>query len=93
LFWNVSSLTFRILEFVMWAVGIYLIVRVLIKAYDWMRGDTFMLLRLDYLRELKNPKDMEEPWRSVWEAKNITTQNEKEFFTIFSAAIDNLLKK
>jgi amino acid permease len=91
LIWGGSSYALRALELIVWAVGIYFIARVLINAYHWMKGNKFML-RFDYLRKLNNPKDMEESWRSVWEAKNINTQNEKEFFTIFSAAIDNLLK-
>lgn len=91
LLWAGSSYSLRFLELVAWGVGIYFIAMVLINSYYWMKGSKFML-RFDYLRKLNNPKDMEESWRSVWEAKNINTQNEKEFFTIFSTTIDNFLK-
>jgi len=91
LLWASSPYSLRFLELVAWGVGIYFIAMVLINSYHWMKGNKFML-RFDYLRKLNNPKDMEESWRSVWEAKNINTQNEKEFFTIFSTSIDNLLK-
>lgn len=91
LLWGGSPYSLRFLELVAWGVGIYFIAMVLINSYYWMKGNKFML-RFDYLRKLNNPKDMEESWRSVWEAKNINTQNEKEFFTIFSTTIDNLLK-
>jgi hypothetical protein len=91
LLWVSSSYPVRIIELVAWGIGVYFITMVLINAYHWMKGNKFML-RFDYLRKLNNPKDMEEAWRSVWEAKNINTQNEREFFTIFSFAIDNLLE-
>lgn len=91
LIWGGAPFTLRILGLITWVIGIYFIARVLINAYHWMKGNKFML-RFDYLRKLNNPKDMEESWRSVWEAKNINTQNEREFFTIFSSTIDNLLR-
>ncbi|OGN11632.1 MAG: hypothetical protein A3C69_01890 [Candidatus Yanofskybacteria bacterium RIFCSPHIGHO2_02_FULL_43_12] len=91
LLWPGSSFLLRFIELAVWGVGIYLIAMVLINSYHWMKGDKFML-RFDYLKKLNNPKDMEGSWRSVWETKNVNTQNEKEFFTIFSSAIDNLLK-
>lgn len=91
LFWGSSSIWLRFLELVTWGVGVYFIAIVLINSYHWMKGNKFGL-RFDYLKNLKNTKDMEESWYSVWQTKNINTQNEKEFFIIFSLTIDNLLK-
>lgn len=51
-----------------------------------------MNLRLNYLKAIKNIQDMEESWHSVWQTKNVNIQNEREFFKIFSIAIDQLLK-
>lgn len=91
LLWESSSHDFHFFEFFAWATGICLIAVILRKSYHWMKGNKF-ILRFGYLRKLNNPKDMEESWRSVWEEKNINTQNEKEFFAIFSSAVDNFLK-
>ncbi|GAI82773.1 unnamed protein product, partial [marine sediment metagenome] len=41
---------------------------------------------------IKNIQDMEESWHSVWQTQNVNIQNEREFFKIFSTAIDQLLK-
>jgi len=49
-------------------------------------------LRFDYLKNLKNVKDMEESWHSVWQAEKINPQNELEFFEIFSSTIEQLLQ-
>lgn len=91
LFWASSPIWLRFLELIIWGVGIYFISIVLINSYHWTKGNKFGL-RFDYLKNLKNIKDMEESWNSVWQTKNINTQNEKEFFIIFSSTIDNLLK-
>jgi len=91
LFWGSSPIWLRFLELITWCVGIYFIAIVLINSYHWMKGNKFGL-RFNYLKNLKNIKDMEESWYSVWQTKNINTQNEKEFFIIFSLTIDNLLK-
>lgn len=90
-FWGSSPIWLRFLELIVWGVGIYFVAIVLINSYYWMKGNRFSL-RFDYLKNLKNIKDMEESWYSVWQTKDINTQNEKEFFTIFSSAVDNLLE-
>ncbi len=90
LLWEVSSYSIRFLELVLWGIGIYLIAGVLLRSYRWMKGDKFPL-RLEYLRNLKDPKDSEESWRSVWQSPNTNAQNELEFFKIFSASIDKLM--
>lgn len=90
--WGGLSTPLRFWGLISWGAGIYLIAKVLIDSYHWMKGNKF-LLRFEYLKKLNNLKDMEESWRSVWQTKNINAQNEKEFFIIFSSAIDNLLKK
>ncbi len=65
--------------------------KILINSYYWMKGNKFSL-RFDYLRNLKNVKDVEESWYSVWQAEKINPQNEREFFEIFSSTIEQLLK-
>jgi amino acid transporter len=91
LFWNISNPWLRFLELIIWGIGVYFMVKVLINSYHWIKGNKF-ILRFDYLRNLRNLKDIEESWRSVWETQNINTQNEGKFFEMFSSVIDQLLK-
>jgi len=95
LFWNVSPLCPRHSSFVgiiFWIMGIYFMSKILINSYYWMKGNKFGL-RFDYLKNLKNVKDMEESWRSVWRTEKVNPQNEREFFEIFSSTIGQLLQK
>ena len=89
--WTSLPISKRFWALFVWAIGILLLSKVLVSSYYWMKGKKFPL-RFDYLKNLTHKQDMEESWRSVWETKNINAQNEREFFLIYSAAIDNLLK-
>lgn len=89
--WNSSSSTARRIEIIIWIIGIFLITKIFVKSYLWMKGNKFSL-RFDYLRGLRNKQDMEEAWRSVWQTKNINYQNEEEFFKIFSSTINRLFE-
>lgn len=91
LFWNISPTWLRFVEIILWAIGIYFMSRILIKLYRWMKESKFSL-RFNYLRNLRNVKDMEESWYSVWQAEKINPQNEREFFEIFSSTIEQLSK-
>ncbi|MBA7498265.1 hypothetical protein ES704_01000 [subsurface metagenome] len=90
--WYVASDVFiNSISLLLWLFGIYIILRILGDCYKWMKGHK-MNLRFNYLEALKNIQDMEESWHSVWQTKNVNIQNEREFFKIFSTAIDQLLK-
>jgi hypothetical protein len=91
LFWNGSLLWTRLLEIIIWAIGIGFMTKILVNSYHWMKRNKFRL-RFDYLRELQNRLDMEEAWGSVWQAQNINVQNEQEFFNIFLSAVDRYLE-
>ncbi len=92
LFWNGSCPWLRLIEVIIWTVGVYFMTKLLVNSYHWMKGNKFNL-RFDYLRKLRNTKDMEESWRSVWQTEKINTQNEQEFLQIFSSTINELLNK
>jgi hypothetical protein len=81
----------RFLEIIIWAFGVYFMTKILINSYHWMKGNKFTL-RFDYLRQLRDVRDLEESWRSVWQSERINPQNEQEFFELFSSAIDQLLR-
>lgn len=89
LFWE-NSITFhRFVELILWMTGIGFLIRVLFNSYKWLKGNKFPL-RFSYLRTMKNKKDMEESWSSVWSTEN--TANEVEFFDIFTERVDKLLE-
>ena len=89
-FWADSTITFRIIEVFLWAIGLSCVCEILRKSYLWIKGNKFPL-RFEYLNKLSEPKDMEEVWKSVWKTKDINSPNEKSFFDIFSSRIDELL--
>lgn len=91
LFWNGSLQWTRLLEIIVWAIGLGFMTRIIVSSYHWMKGNKFRL-RFAYLKELRNMLDMEEAWRSVWQTDNINFQNEQEFFNIFCATINRLLE-
>ena len=91
IFWNGSLPATRILELISWIVGVVFITKILISSYHWMKGNKFPF-RFEYLRELRDRQDMEEAWRSVWQADNINFQNEQEFFNIFHDNVNRLLE-
>jgi hypothetical protein len=90
IFWEISCGFFRLFEIALSFLGICLMVKTLLNIYSWVKGTVFPH-RFSYLRNLKKHTDLEAVWRSVWEAKSINLQNEKEFFQIFSSTIDELI--
>lgn len=92
LFWNNSLWWTRLLEIIIWCVGVFFITKILINSYRWMKGNKFKL-RFDYLRNLQNKQDIEEAWRSVWQTASINSQNEQEFINIFYSSVNRLFEK
>lgn len=88
--WEISSGSLRFIEVILSIVGIIFVANRLFNVYYWIKGNVFKF-RFSYLENLKNHKDMETVWCSVWQTKNTNPQNEIEFFTAFSSAIDRLL--
>lgn len=90
-FWDISLQWVKLVEIILSFFGILLIIKIIIKIYYWVKGNVFKY-RFSYLENLKNYSDLEIVYRSVWQAKNINIQNEREFFKIFSITIDQLSK-
>lgn len=90
IFWNISCGMFRLFELILSFCGIILVGKSLLDMYLWVKGDP-LKFRFSYLKGLGDHSDLEVVWRSVWQAKNINLQNEKQFFEIFSSTIDELI--
>jgi len=91
-FWESSCAPVRILEMVLSLVGIYCVIRTILNVYKWTKGDVFTF-RFSYLEKLEKSPEFETAWKSVWSSKEISMQNEKRFFKIFSSKIDRLVKQ
>lgn len=89
LLWDIESCVTRTIIFVLWAVGVGLVVATLAKSYNWIRQGRFQY-RFGYLKKIKNGSELEDLWRSVWEASGTNGQNDIEFFKIFSLLVDAL---
>jgi hypothetical protein len=88
-FWEISNLSWRIFEVLVWSAGVAFMVNVLARAYEWIKGDKFPH-RLSYLDESTAFDDQEESWKSIWAAKDINSQNEQELTYLFIKKIDAL---
>jgi len=91
IFWGISCGEFRLIEIVLSLIGIILMVISFFGIYRWVKGDVFEF-RFSYLRHLTKDTNLEIVWRSVWETKNISLENEREFFKIFSNTINKFLR-
>jgi hypothetical protein len=91
LLWNNSLPWTRFFAIIIWAIGLGFLITILVHSYHWMKGNKYRL-RFDYLNELHNIVDMEEAWRSVWQADKINYQNEQEFFKIFSSTCKRFME-
>ncbi len=92
LFWNNSLPWTRLFTIIVWSIGLGFLITILVNSYHWMKGNKYRL-RFAYLRELKNTIDMEEAWRSVWQADKINYQNERELFKRLWGQVLNYKKK
>ena len=90
LFWNGSTIHFRLVEIFLWFIGIICLTGILHNSYHWMKGNKFQQ-RFFYLKEIKNIHDIEDTWRSVWQTESINHQNEIKFFDIFYITVNKLL--
>lgn len=74
-------------------IGIGGIGYIIYKIYRWIKGDVFQF-RFEHLKNLKDSKASKKydaliiAWHSVWETKNIDSENEKQFFEIFKNTIN-----
>jgi hypothetical protein len=89
LFWDIESCIVRTICIVLWIIGVILVTDTLRKSYNWIRNGRFQY-RFSYLKKVKTGNELEDLWRSVWEASGTNSQNEIEFFKIFSSLIDTL---
>src|ERR1035437_6630177 len=89
LFWSSDVCSSDLFIFILWSIGVGLVVATLAKSYNWIRKGRFQY-RFDYLKKIKSGSELEDLWRSVWESSGTNGPNEAEFFKIFSSLIDKL---
>ena len=59
--------------------------------YRWIKGN-FFEFRIEYLKNVSDPNDLEGVWRSVWDSK-LELFHEKKFFELFSKKIDEMVRE
>lgn len=92
LFWDIRLPFIRFFIFILWIIGVALVVETLIRSYKWIRNGRFQY-RIDYLNTLRKGDDeLEDLWRSVWKATSINSQNEAKLFEVFSSLVDSLFE-
>lgn len=89
LLWDILPANYRLLESIVWLIGIGFIIRVIISSYKWMKEYT-NIPRLKYLKKLNNVDEMEVVWTSLWAYDDISFNNEIEFFRIFTLKVIKL---
>ena len=102
LLWDIfiSLPILRLLLIFLSFMGVYFISKIILKGYLWVKGRVWDF-RFYYLNSLRDFRDFENVWRSVWQTKiinrediNMPNPNDEEiFFKIFSNQIDKLLEK
>jgi len=90
-FWDILKDSHRFIAIILTFIGIKLVIVIIIKVYRWIKGNVFAF-RFSYLKKVKKYDDLEIVWKSVWKAKRINIQHEKEFCKIFFSKIDHLLE-
>jgi hypothetical protein len=90
--WSLSPGWLRLIELAFWIVGIMVLIKILAKSYKWLKGNR-SILRIEYLRDLKDEADIVEVWRSVWQSEDLDPQTEEKYFELFSSFVENDLRK
>jgi len=91
LFWHISTFEFKIIELILWIIGISMMINILNNSYFWIKGNRYNY-RFDYLNNLKVDKDLVESMRSVWEEGDMDIKSEIEFLRIFAVKVDQKIK-
>jgi len=91
LFWEESTITFRLLELSIWFTGMIILINQLNRVYMWIKSLDFQFYFL-YLEKLKNKDEIEGAWNSIWQNKDMNFSDETQFLRIFSKRINILLK-
>lgn len=97
IFWNSVGTSIKLVILVVWATGIFLILKRIVRIYrKWitLNDKERDISRHEILRDGKFREDrLISSWNSVWSAKNMGTVTEREYFQIFSKKVDEYLKK
>ncbi|KND50551.1 MAG: hypothetical protein AB198_01755 [Parcubacteria bacterium C7867-003] len=98
-FWDFANL--RIIFFIAFITGIWLIIRTLFYSYRWMRtldgdnktdlGNFRNILRNEYLTEKGDWNEKEKIWGMTWSEKIKSTVEERNLIKVFIKHFDSLL--
>lgn len=92
IFWEFSDGLGRMLIIAVSVIGMVFITKTIKHLYQWTKGNVF-IYRFSFLKNLKNPNDLETAWESVWKTEKIHSHYESKFFEIFSRTIEGEIEK
>jgi hypothetical protein len=91
-FWDLEVGIVRLIEIIIASVGILLLVRLLLRVYDWTEGNCAKY-RKEYLEgKTIAEKSFKTTWKSIWGNK-MTLEDEAFYFNLFREKIDQEIKK
>jgi hypothetical protein len=90
IFWDIQVGYIRLIEISFAIIGIFLILGILLRVYDWTKGNVASY-RKEYLKSQHVNRTFTITWKSIWKNK-MTLQDEKVYFDIFSEKVDRLMK-
>jgi len=82
----------KVIILIYWLIGIFGVVEIIIHIYKWVKGNEYEF-RFSYLKDLRNIEDLKSVWPSIWKVQKMDDQSEKQFFDVFSTAVERLFKK
>ena len=90
LLWDLPIYQIKIVLIVIWAFGVFLMVKTLVVSYQWLReGRTER--RLACLRSRSVDKDTPNLWKSVWGALGDNAQIGEWYFKVFTDLVGSLI--
>jgi len=91
-FWPISPIWLKLLEIIIWVIGIFFMTTILIRSYEWIRKDKFDS-RYKYLKGLNKEKDLLESWHSFWKQNNMNPATELNFQKLFIGKLNKLISE
>jgi hypothetical protein len=91
IFWDIQIGYVRLFEITLSTIGLLFILQIVLGVYNWTKGN-ISSYRKNYLEDLDKTNDMLTVWSSIWNNKNMTLNEEVEYFKIYSDQVDKAIK-
>ncbi|MCF7869894.1 MAG: hypothetical protein K9M01_02110 [Candidatus Omnitrophica bacterium] len=86
-FWVIPILWIRIILLLVFSAGIFFTIALLFKLWLWLKGVEKNEYRKTFLKDEKDFSILSRAWYSIFDSKQLTSQQENEFFSIFKRRV------